>query len=407
MPGPRLSPFAALRHRDFRLFYTGQSISLTGTWMQHLAQGWLVLQLTDSAVWVGLVSFLSTLPILLFSLPAGEFVDRADKHRVVMTCQALLLAGTALLATLVGLGQITAPEVGAIAFVLGCVSAIEIPARQSYIVELVGKDDLTNAIALNSSAFNATRIVGPSIAGLVVAQWGVTACFVINVFTYGAVLEAMRRMRRPEWRRPAEPGRPGARLREGLEYVRAEPRVFALIVGTAALSVLCYPFVVLLPVFARDVFSAGAEGLGLMSAAVGCGALLAALGLATLAPRVRRGELVAWSSILCGIAVAGFAFAPRFALAVVALALAGFTMVLNNAATNTLLQTLVPDALRGRVMALWSLAFVGLAPLGSLQAGWLAGLLGPGAAVALGGALSSLVALFIWRRLAPEVVRLR
>ncbi len=403
----RLSPFAALRHRNFRLFYTGQTISLIGTWMHLLAQGWLVLELTDSALWVGLVSFLNAVPILVLSLPAGVYVDRADKRRVVTICQALMLLEALVLAVLAGTGLVRAWHVGLLAFALGCISAVEIPARQSMIVELVGKDDLTNAIALNSSAFNATRIVGPVLAGLVVAQAGVTACFAINVLTYAGPLVALRRLSLPAWRPRPDPADHAAQLREGLRFVRSERTVFALILATALLSLFGFPYVVLMPVFARDVFAVGADGLGFMTGAIGVGALASALGLAALAGRAPRGLLVGWASTMFGLAVAAFAYAPRFPLAVLLLGLSGFTMVLNNAATNTLLQGLVPDALRGRVMALWSLVFVGFAPLGAMLEGALAGRIGPRAAVALGGLATALTVLWIWRRVAPEVLKLR
>lgn len=406
MPGLTLTPFAALRHRNFRRFYIGQTISLVGTWMQQLAQGWLVLQLTDSALWVGLVSFLNALPILLFSLPAGAWVDRADKRRLVTACQALFLVNTALLTALVATGVTQAWMVGAVALAGGCISAVEIPARQSFIVELVGKDDLTNAIALNSSAFNATRIVGPAIAGVLVARVGLVSCFAINVLTYVAVLVALRGLDVAPTPRAVE-GDNWQRLRDGLRYVRGEAHVLGLIVSTALLSLLAYPYVVLLPVFARDVLRVGAEGLGVMSSAVGFGALAAALGLATLAPRVRRGRLVVLAGTSCGLAVAGFAYARWFPVAVLLLAASGFAMVLNNAATNTLLQSLVPDEMRGRVMALWSLVFVGFAPLGSLQAGWLATRIGPSAAVAVGALLAALLLVQMWRRVAPGVKALR
>ncbi len=407
MPVPRLSPFAALRHRNFRLFYAGQTTSLVGTWMQGLAQGWLVLELTDSAFWVGLVSFFTALPVLLFSLPAGVFVDRADKRRLVMLCQGAMLGVAAALTVLTATGVIEAWHIALLAFVQGSLNAVEIPARQSMIVELVGKDDLTNAIALNSSAFNATRIVGPAVAGVVVANAGVTACFALNMLTYLAPLIALRRMRRPPWVRPEAAGEVAAQLREGLRFVRAERPVFALILATSLLSVLGFPYVVLMPVFARDVFAVGADGLGVMTGAIGVGALAAALGLAAFSARAPRGLLVGWASTMFGLAVAAFAYAPRFPLAVLLLALSGFTMVLNNAATNTLLQGLVPDALRGRVMALWSLVFVGFSPIGAMAVGALAARLGPSGAVALGGAASSLCMLFIWRRVAPGVLRLR
>jgi MFS family permease len=407
MAAPRLSPFASLRHRNFRFFYTGQTISLIGTWMGGLAQGWLVLELTDSAFWVGLVAFLGSLPILLFSLPAGVYVDRADKHRVVTIAQFLLLLAAAALATLVGADVVRPWHVAAAAAFTGCVNAVEIPARQSMIVDLVGKDDLTNAIALNSSAFNATRVVGPAVAGVIVARIGLAWCLALNAVTYVAVLVALRRMRMPPFVRPPAAGHALERFREGLRFARGDRRVLALVTTTAVLSLFGFPYLVLMPVFARDVLRVGAEGLGAMSSSVGIGALLAALGLAAFGPRFKRGTLVAWASAGFGVAVALFAIAPWFGAAVVMLSVTGFAMVLNNAATNTLLQGLTPDALRGRVMSLWAWVFVGFAPIGSLLIGSLAGRLGAPAAVAAGGAVTTLVAIATWWRVVPEVRQLR
>src|SRR5262249_14241505 len=194
-PASGFSPFAALRHRNYRLFFTGQTLSLIGTWMQGLAQGWLVLQLTNSAFWVGLVSFLGTLPIMVLTLPAGVYVDRAHKRRIVTICRALRLVQAVVLAVLTASHAITATEVALLATLLGCLQAVEIPARQSFVVELVGKEDLTNAIALNSSAFNATRIVGPAIAGILVARVGLAWCFALNALSYVAVLIGLERMK--------------------------------------------------------------------------------------------------------------------------------------------------------------------------------------------------------------------
>lgn len=403
---PSLPAFAALRHRNFRIFYAGQTTSLIGTWMRTLAQGWLVLQLTDSALWVGLVSALGSVPVLLFSLPAGVYVDRADKLAMVKRCQTMLLAETALLTVLVATGVVRPWHVAALALVVGSINAFEIPARQAFIVELVGKEDLTNAIALNSSAFNATRIIGPTIAGLLVASVGIAACFAINAVSYLAVLIALYQVRLPPWQRLEVIGNSVERIREGLRFVRHDRRALALITNTAVLSLFGFPFVVLLPVFARDVLLVGAEGLGVMSALIGVGALTAALSLAVVGTRVRRGAMVLWASPIFGLAVAGFAYASWYPAALVVLALAGFAMVLNNAASNTLLQSLVPDGLRGRVMSIWSLVFVGFAPIGSLLIGALAGRIGPSAALALGGVITAVVSIAMWTRLAPGVARM-
>jgi predicted MFS family arabinose efflux permease len=296
--------------------------------------------------------------------------------------------------------------VGAIAAFVGCLSAIEIPARQSFIVELVGREDLTNAIALNSSAFNVARIVGPAIAGILIARVGLAWCFAINALSFLAVIVGLVAMRLPPFAPPDTLAHGLERFREGARYARREPRVRALIIMTAVFGVAGFPFIVLLPVFARDVLRVGAEGLGVMSAAVGIGAVLSALGLAAFSTRVRRGALVKWSGPVFGAAVAGFAFARSYPLALVLLGLSGFAMVLNNAATNTLLQEVVPDTLRGRVMSFWTFVFVGFAPLGSFQVGWVGEYLGASVAVAIGGAVSALAAVWMWWRAAPEVGRM-
>lgn len=406
MPGPSPSPFAALRHRNFRLFFIGQTISLVGTWMQSLAQGWLVLELTDSAFYVGLVSALGSLPVLLFSLPAGVYVDRANKRRMVIVAQALLLVLALVLGLLVAAGRIAAWQVGLIAALVGLVFAFEVPARQSFMVDLVGKDDLMNAIALNSSAFNATRVVGPAVAGFLISGVGLATCFLLNAASYVAVLVGLARMRLPPFARPEGEAGGWERFREGARFAFGDRRVAALIVMTAVLSVFGFPYVVLMPVFARDVLHVGARGFGLLTASIGVGALASALGLAVFGGRMRKGKILLWAGPAFAVTIGAFAAARWFPLAMVALAASGFAMVLENAVTNTLLQTLVPDGLRGRVMGFWTFVFVGLAPIGSLQVGWLAGWVGAPAAVEIGAAVCFVSAVAMWR-IVPEVTRLR
>ena len=399
--------FASLRHRNFRLFFTGQATSLVGTWMQNVAEGWLVLSLTNSTFLVGLVAALSSLPVLLFSLPAGVYADRANKHRIIITCQAGMLLLAAMLTVLVATKLITAWEVALFAFLQGCLSSFEIPARQSFFVELVDREDLTNAIALNSSAYNVARILGPSIAGVMIAKVGMAACYGLNAVSYLAVIVGLLMMRLPRWERPMLAGNAFSRFREGLRFARSDRRVWALIVMTGMFGVFGFPFVVLLPVFARNVLHVGPSGLGLMSASVGVGAVVAAFGLAAASYRVRRGMLIRWSGVLFGLGVVAFAFSRAYPLTLVMLAIAGFSMVLNNAATNTLLQGLVPDALRGRVMSLWTFVFVGFAPLGSLQVGWIGEYLGAGWAVAIGGLIAAGASVYIWFFWAREVGEIR
>lgn len=406
MPAPVLSPFRALRHRNFRLFLFGQGTSLVGTWMQNIAQGWLVLELTNSAFWVGLVSALTSLPILVGSLPAGVFVDRVNKHRLVILTQTLSALQAAVLAALIWSHRIALWQVAVIAVFLGAVNAVDTPARQAFLVELVDREDLGNAIALNSSAFNAARVVGPSVAGVLIAVVGLGWCYCLNAVSYLAVIWGLVEMRLPPFLRPQRAGNGWAEFREGARFVRGDRRVLALVSLIGIISIFGFPFLVLMPVFARNVLRVGAAGLGFMMAATGIGAVAAALGLASLEGRVRKGRLLVWTGPVFGLAVAAFAVSPWLPLALVILPIAGGAMILNNAVTNTLLQTIVPDRLRGRVMGVYAFTFLGMAPFGAFQAGWLAEHLGAPVAVVLGGLVCVLASLVIWRRV-PEVPALK
>jgi MFS family permease len=406
MPAPRLTPFGALRHRNFRLFFFGQGTSLVGTWMQNIAQGWLVLVLTNSPFYVGLVSALSSLPILLVSLPAGVFVDRVNKRRLVVITQTLSLLQALVLAILIWTHHIALWQVAAIAVFLGTVNAVDTPARQAFLVELVEREDLGNSIALNSSAFNAARVVGPSVAGILISAVGLAWCYFLNAVSYLAVIWALVEMRLPPFRRPEHPGNAWAQFREGARFVWRDRRVVALVGMMAVISVFGFPFLVLMPVFARDVLKVGASGLGFLSASVGVGAVAAALGLAAVGARVRKGGILVWTGPIYGIALAAFAQTRWFPLALPILAVAGGAMILNNAVTNTLLQTIVPDALRGRVMGFYAFVFLGMAPFGAFQAGWLAEQIGAPATVTIGGTICALTSLAMWRAV-PEVPLLR
>ncbi|MGH7700797.1 MAG: MFS transporter, partial [Gemmatimonadales bacterium] len=280
--------FGALRHRNFRLFFFGQAISLTGTWVQSVAQGWLVLALTDSPFYVGLVSALGSMGVLLFTLYAGVVADRTDKRRAVVVTQALSMVQAFALAGLVWTGAVTVENVMALAALLGVVSAFDIPMRQSFIVDLVGKEDLTSAIALNSSVFNASRVVGPAVAGIVIGQAGVAWCFALNGLSYLAVIRNLLAMRLPPRAPVAAPVSAWAGFREIVAYIRRDARVSALIALTALLSIFGFPFITLMPVVARDVLGVGAEGYGALLSAVGVGALAAAVAIALAVARVRR-----------------------------------------------------------------------------------------------------------------------
>lgn len=394
LPARRVT-FGALTHRNFRLFFTGQLVSLTGSWMAQVAQAWLVLLLTDSPLYVGLVAAVGTLPILLLALVGGVVADRTDRRRLVLVTQAASAAQSLALFAIVALDVVTVGQVMVLALVQGVVNAFDITARQSMLIDLVGRDDLTSAIALNSGAFNAARVVGPALAGIVIGQVGVAACFLIDAVSYAAVLTALVRVRLPP--RPTVPGDALGELRTGLTYVWSEPGVRALVALTAAFTLFGFPFLVLMPVLARDVLGLGAEGYGVLMTAVGLGAVGAAvaLGAGLVKP---GGALLAAAGASFGVLISALALTRQATLAGGLLVGVGLAMVLNNATTNTMLQLIAPNELRGRVMSVYTLIFTGLAPFGSLLAGAVAERFGAPTALALGGVVSALAALGIGTR---------
>jgi MFS family permease len=390
-PVPSSPVFAALRHRNFRLFLFGQFVSQCGTWMQSVARGWLVLQLTNSAFAVGLVTTLGSLPILLFTLYGGVVADRVNKHRLVVILQALMLLEALALGILTQLNIITVHWVMGLAVFYGLLAAFEVPTRQALISEIVGHDDLMNAIALNSSAFNVARMVGPAIAGVLIATVGMAACFFANAASYLAVVTGLLMMRMgPRVAVAAAPALEA--MREGFQYVFGNrwPRALVTIISTFA--VFGYSFMIMMPVFARDVLHLDAGGYGAIISAIGVGAALAAIFMAALGGRVRRGQLVLGSSVLFGLLLAGAALARGFWSAIALFSVVGCLMTLNSIAANTTLQIEAPDRLRGRVMGFYSFVVLGMAPLGSLQAGWVAEHLGVRTSLALGGGICFVVA---------------
>jgi MFS family permease len=402
-PTVRPSAFGSLKHRNFRLFIIGQFVSLCGTWIQNVAQGWLVYQLSSSAFKVGLVSSLGSLPVLGFTLYGGALADRVNKHRWILLLQSLMLVPVLGLAVLVQLDRVTVTWVGVAALVLGVLAAFEVPARQAFVVDMAGREDLMNAIALNSSIFNLSRIIGPTIAGILITTAGIAACFYANAVSFLAVVIGLLMMRMPPEERRAPAARTGGLL-AGLEYVTGEPWPRALVIITGTLSVFGFAFLAMLPVFAREALNSGAAGYGGLVSAVGIGAFGAAIFVAAFGHRLRRRRTILIAGILFGACLIGAAFTRGYVLALVLLTIAGTAMVLNNVLTNTLLQTSAPDHLRGRVMGVYSFLILGLSPFGSLQAGFVAQHLGVRTAIGSGGAICLLVtALVAWRmsRTAP------
>jgi len=391
--------FAALRHRNFRLFWFSQLVSLTGTWMHTVAQGWLVLELTNQPFWLGAVAAAGTLPVLAFSLFGGVAADRLPKRSLLMTTQGI----SAVLALALGLlaysGQAQVWQVLAVALLLGTANALDLPARQSFLFEMVGRADLLNAIALNSLTFNAARIVGPAVAGAIVAAAGTATCFFVNAASFVPVITALAMMRGLPPVARSTGASVAAHLREGFAYAARERRFQGLIALVAAGSFFGFPCVTLLPSFARDILQTDARGYGLLMATTGVGAIVAVLGLASRQKTGVGGAVVVSAGLTFGIALVLFAGSRSFLTAVPLLAIAGGGMVAQAATANTLVQAMVPDELRGRIMSMFTLVLMGAMPIGNIVIGALAGLIGTMAAVAVfGAALCGAVVLIAFAR---------
>jgi MFS family permease len=387
MAEPRsLNPFHALQaNRNFRLFWLGQTTSLIGTWMQTVAQSWLALELTNSAFLVGVVSAAGSFPILLLSLYGGVIADRYNKLRIVTICQALLLLEAGLIWWFTWSGRITIDSLLILVTMAGIISAFEIPARQSLLVELVEREDLVDAIALNSGGFNLARIVGPSIAAIVLARAGLAWCFGLNAISYFAVLLSLSRIKLPPWSPRESLVTPFEGLKEGLRYIRSSRAVSGLIGVIAVYSIFGFMYLTMMPVFAREVLHTGASGYGLLLTFVGGGALTGALSLAAVGGRIRRGRLFAISAYGFALLTISFALANSIMLAASLLFFLGLTMLINGALANGMLQSVVPDELRGRVMATYVFVYVGFTPIGSFIAGGISHFIGVRWAIGLGG----------------------
>jgi MFS family permease len=381
----------ALKHRNFQVFIGGQLISLIGTWMQSVAQSWLVYKLTGSSLKLGAVGFASQIPVFLAAPLGGIVADRYNRHRVVIGTQIASMVLAFILAALTLAHVITVPEIFVLAALLGIVNAFDIPGRQSFLVEMVGREDLMNAIALNSSMFNGARIIGPAIAGILVARIGEGWCFFANAVSYIAVIAGLLMMRVPP-REYRSAGSPLAHIIEGFRFVRNTAPIRALLLLLGLVSLVAMPYTVLMPIFADRILHGGARGLGILMGATGVGALLGAL---TLAARTGVQGLGRWVTLSCAgfsITLTAFAFSHNFWLSTALLVPVGFCMMLQMSSSNTLIQAMVPDHLRGRVMAVYSMMFMGMAPFGALLGGALADRLGApltvsmGAIACLGGA---------------------
>ncbi len=389
--------FAALRHRNFRLFFAGQLVSLSGTWMQSIAQGWLVLQLTNSAFLLGVVSALQFLPVLLFSLFGGVVADRFPKRRLLLVTQSCAMVLAFALAVLTSAGLVQVWHVMILATLLGVVNAVDMPTRQAFVVEMVGKEDLMNAIALNSSLFNGARVIGPALGGILIGWIGLAACFYFNGLSFLAVIAGLLAMRVQ-----SSVGASAIRqsiwmnISEGLCYIRQTPLILLLMSQIGLLAVFGMNFNVVIPVLARDVLGTEATGYGLLMSAMGVGSFFGALSLAYLSrtPRLSPLLIAAFFFGMLEVFLAGVRWYPLSALTMIAI---GFFFVNFGASANTLIQTTVPDRLRGRVMSVYSLVFAGSSPIGSMFAGTVAYNAGPVAPLIVGGLICAIGATVGWR----------
>lgn len=389
----------SLRHRNYQLFFGGQLISLTGTWMQSVAESWLVYRLTGSSALLGFSAFVSQVPVFFLATIGGTVADRKNRHHIIVATQIISMVLPLALAALTLTGRVRVWHVITLAACLGVVNAFDVPARQSFIVEMVGRDDLMNAIALNSSIFNGARIVGPAIAGALVAAFGEGWCFLLNGLSYLAVIAGLLLMRVPTRERAAAPHWALRDTLDGFRFVwRTAPvRVLLALVGIVSLAGT--PYSVLMPVFAESILRGGAKGLGILVSAAGMGALGGSLAVASRRGVEGLGRWVAYSAASFGIALLLFAWSRTFWLSAALLVPAGLMMMTQLASSNTLIQAMVPDVLRGRVMAVYSMMLLGMAPFGALLAGWMAERIGAPATVAGGGLICTVAAIAFRLRL--------
>jgi hypothetical protein len=414
--------FRALRHRNYRLFFWGQLVSLVGTWMQLIAQQYLIYRLTGSATMLGIISLLGIIPVLPMTLWGGSLADRLPKRSIILITQTIMMIQAFLLAALTWTGLVQVWHVLVLSLVLAAANAVDMPVRQAFVVEMIeGKEDLTNAIGLNSTIFNASRALGPALAGVAVATSGEAGAFFLNGLSFVAVIVSLLLMRLPPHRRPAVQAPLTSHVWEGARYVRREQTVLVMMSLVAVSAFLSMPYSTLLPVFSSQVLNASAQPVlnaacgwagavgvkcqspnaltfGLLTASVGVGALIGALWVASLGPNVRRGGWLTVGNLAFPTLVIIFALSRSFAISLLVLLGVGASFVVQNVLANILIQISVPDDLRGRVMSFYTLSFQSMMRMGSMQAGLMGDALGAPLAVAIGGVICLAYGLFVaWR----------
>jgi len=400
--------FRALRYRKYRLFFWGQLVSLIGTWMQQTAMSWFVYEITNSKFLLGAVAAIGSAPMMLFSIWGGSLADLYPKRSILIATQTAQMICAFLLALGIWAGFANATFIMIVAMLNGVAMGFDMPARQAFTVEMTSREDLLNAISLNSSVVNGARVIGPSLAGLMINAVGVPLCFFFNGISFIAVICGLFMMRLPLFERRMDNLSPAEHAWNGIVYSFQHPRVRTILLLFLAIGIFGWSYMVVMPAFARDVLGRGADGFGILMSASGMGALIGALVVATFGHRFTPRKLALGGVWLFSGALLAFAFARNFHVSLGFLFVAGFGMLLFFSTTNTVLQTIVPDDMRGRVMGVWSLIFGAMIPLGSLEAGAVANWFGTADALALGAivcAVSGVVALLVIRRREAQLTR--
>lgn len=395
--------FRALQYRNFRLFFAGQSISLVGTWMQSIAMSWLVYRMTGSALLLGVVGFATQIPTFILSPFFGVLADRYNRHRILILTQTLSMLQALTLAALTLIGVISVWHIIVLGIFLGCINSLDVPTRQSFIIEMVEKKEvLGNAIALNSAMFNAARLIGPTVAGILVAVVGEGICFLINGISFIAVIAGLLLMKLNRKKTPAGELNIFKELKEGVRYAFGSQSIRSILFLLSIISVMGMSYVVLMPIFAKEIHRGGAHTLGFLMATVGLGALIGTLYLASRKDHLKLEKVIPASSVIFAVGLIFFALSRFLWFSLLMLVVTGFGFMVTTASCNTVLQTNIDDDKRGRVMSLYTMAFMGMAPIGSLLAGALADKIGATDTLMMGGLLCLLATLVFYRLTHPR-----
>lgn len=391
-----ISAFPAFQSKNYRLYFAGQLTSLVGTWMQTVAQGWLVLQITNSSFYVGLIAALNLLPVFFFSLFGGVLVDRFSKKKLIICTETVAMVLAIILGLLTITDHVTIQIIAVLAFLLGMVNAIDMPARQSFTVEMVGKENLHSAIALNSGTYNAARAIGPAIAGIAISIIGIGGAFIANGLSFLAVLLALLTMKIPKT--VAQKQQTIEALKEGIHYSFTHGLIRTYLVFTALVGIFGWSYVAIMPVVARDVFKADASGLGLLHTAAGLGALTATIIVSSMAKKITAYTFIVTGSLLYAISMLSFTFTTNIHAGLLFLYFAGIGLIFFFTMINTTIQRLVPDTIRGRVMSIYIFMFVGMTPFGNFAIGILSQYFGPMRAIFLNTVIVLIIAMYLFTK---------